>query len=159
MPDYQEKLYDELETIVNDKLKVDDLRIERSIFISEELGHDPKTIDTDHYDCYEVHYRKNPTFTPNRRFGLDEGFENEVEKSYAHVVSIWLPIDDDSKGKNLEKIFQTMQGHMWSPEGEARELIIALGLHHTSMSVGDLVENTRTGRWYETVMTGFENIY
>ncbi len=40
---------------------------------------------------------------------------------------------------NPEKVFMMMQGEFWSPEGEARELISSLGLHHTSMSVGDVV--------------------
>jgi hypothetical protein len=32
-----------------------------------------------------------------------------------------------------------MQGEVWSPNGEARGLIEAKGLLHTSMSVGDVV--------------------
>jgi hypothetical protein len=38
-----------------------------------------------------------------------------------------------------EKIFHMMQGEQWSPHGEARALIQAKGLKHTSMSVGDVV--------------------
>ena len=33
-----------------------------------------------------------------------------------------------------------MQGENWSPNGEARNLIGSLGLSHTSMSVGDIIE-------------------
>jgi hypothetical protein len=33
-----------------------------------------------------------------------------------------------------------MQGEFWSPMGEARNLIQTLGLHHTSMSCGDVVQ-------------------
>jgi hypothetical protein len=40
---------------------------------------------------------------------------------------------------DLERIFYLMQGEIWSPKGEARELIQSKGLHHTSMSVGDVV--------------------
>jgi hypothetical protein len=39
---------------------------------------------------------------------------------------------------NLESLFHHMQGEIWSPNGEARELIMSKGLHHTSMSVGDI---------------------
>jgi hypothetical protein len=39
---------------------------------------------------------------------------------------------------NLEQVFRVMQGEIWSPNGEARDLIRRLGLQHTSMSVGDI---------------------
>lgn len=42
--------------------------------------------------------------------------------------------------KELEVVFIAMQGEMWSPNGEAREMIEALGLGHTSLSVGDVIE-------------------
>lgn len=41
---------------------------------------------------------------------------------------------------DLEAIFEMMQGEMWSPNGEARDLIRSLGIQHTSMSVGDAVQ-------------------
>ncbi len=39
-----------------------------------------------------------------------------------------------------EVVFMMMQGESWSPRGEARGLIMGLGLEHTSMSVGDIVQ-------------------
>ena len=41
---------------------------------------------------------------------------------------------------NLENLFRHFQGDVWSPNGEAKELIQSLGLRHTSMSVGDIVQ-------------------
>lgn len=41
---------------------------------------------------------------------------------------------------DLERIFMVMQGEMWSPAGQANQLIRNMGLHHTSMSVGDVVK-------------------
>ena len=38
-----------------------------------------------------------------------------------------------------EGIWTAMQGHVWSPNGEARRLIQRMGLAHTSMSMGDIV--------------------
>jgi hypothetical protein len=40
---------------------------------------------------------------------------------------------------DLEQVFHDMQGEVWSPNGEARELILGKGLRHTSMSVGDII--------------------
>lgn len=42
------------------------------------------------------------------------------------------------KATDLEDLFAKMQGEVWSPNGEKRDLILALGLQHTSMSVGDI---------------------
>jgi hypothetical protein len=42
--------------------------------------------------------------------------------------------------KDLEIIYDLMQGENWSPCGEAVELISHKGLQHTSMSVGDIVK-------------------
>ena len=39
----------------------------------------------------------------------------------------------------LDNIYHAMQGEIWSPNGEARELIKSKGLEHTSMSVGDVI--------------------
>lgn len=41
---------------------------------------------------------------------------------------------------DLNKIFVIMQGEVWSPSGEARNVIDKLKLHHTSMSVGDIIQ-------------------
>lgn len=53
--------------------------------------------------------------------------------SETHIHLIDVELDD------LEEIFHYMQGENWSPHGEARELIEAKGLAHTSMSVGDII--------------------
>jgi hypothetical protein len=46
-----------------------------------------------------------------------------------------------------EDVFTQMQGKVWSPNGEARELISSLGLHHTSMSIGDVVQDEDGVHW------------
>src|SRR5262245_1644254 len=51
-----------------------------------------------------------------------------------HVLLGTVPIDEP------ERIFFTMQGEHWSPNGEAWDLIEASGTAHTSMSVGDIVK-------------------
>jgi len=40
----------------------------------------------------------------------------------------------------LENIYSMYQGENWSPNGEARELILSKGLNHTSMSMGDIIQ-------------------
>tara|TARA_Y100000034_G_C6903679_1_gene418729 strand:- start:2487 stop:3287 length:801 start_codon:yes stop_codon:yes gene_type:complete len=41
--------------------------------------------------------------------------------------------------KDKECIWHALQGEHWSPRGEARDLIESKGLHHTSMSMGDVI--------------------
>lgn len=57
---------------------------------------------------------------------------------------------------DLDKIFSMMQGERWSPNGEARNLIKGLGLTHTSMSVGDLIQVGRVIYLVDTI--GFTEI-
>jgi len=43
------------------------------------------------------------------------------------------------ESEDLDEVYFSMQGENWSPNGEARQLITKRGLHHTSMSVGDVI--------------------
>lgn len=44
------------------------------------------------------------------------------------------------KEERLDYIYSSLQGENWSPNGEASGFIASLGLSHTSMSVGDVIE-------------------
>lgn len=46
----------------------------------------------------------------------------------------------DVSSTSPEEIYEALQGESWSPEGQARDLIQSLGLSHTSMSMGDIVQ-------------------
>lgn len=52
-----------------------------------------------------------------------------------------------------DEAWQKMQGEFWSPKGEANGLIAGLGLTHTSMDVGDVVEIE--GVWHRVEAVGF----
>lgn len=56
--------------------------------------------------------------------------------------------------EDIEYVFCRMQAEQWSPNGEARDLIKSLGLQHTSMSVGDIVE-AENGELYQAAMFGW----
>jgi len=58
---------------------------------------------------------------------------------------------------NLEYVFMRMQGENWSPHGEARDLITALGVGHTSMSVGDIAQ-TADGSYHIVANFGFDKL-
>ena len=58
----------------------------------------------------------------------------------------------------LETIYTCLQGENWSPHGEARGLIRAAGVHHTSMSVGDLIADGLRGRRWLVTPAGFQEM-
>ena len=59
---------------------------------------------------------------------------------------------------DLEEMFYAMQGEVWSPHGEARELIRSLGLKHTSMSVGDVIYDVSARKYYVVDFMGFSEL-
>jgi len=71
-----------------------------------------------------------------------------------HVLLRGLELDGGPD--QLERVFHAMQGEVWSPNGEARVLIEAKGLEHTSMAVGDIVECQ--GRVFICDTFGFFNL-
>jgi hypothetical protein len=55
-----------------------------------------------------------------------------------------------------QKIYSMMQGDIWSPAGEARNFINSLGVGHTSMSVGDIIQTN--GKFYFLDSDGFKEL-
>lgn len=68
-----------------------------------------------------------------------------VKETHALVTTVDTSSPDEA--------WMRMQAEFWSPNGEAAPLIFKLGLDHTSMSVGDVVEVN--GIFYMVEPTGF----
>lgn len=67
----------------------------------------------------------------------------------------WVPVME-LEASDPDMVFMAMQGENWSPNGEARQAIEDLGLSHTSMMVGDVIENLDTGRMIVVESVGFD---
>lgn len=52
----------------------------------------------------------------------------------------------DVEAPDLDAVLTMMQVEVWSPNGEARDLIERIGLSHTSMNIGDVVSGP-SGMW------------
>jgi hypothetical protein len=76
--------------------------------------------------------------------------------SHVHLIEMIVPADGDERNP-LERIYGAMQGEVWSPNGERRELIASKGLEHTSMSVGDVVIDEAGGK-HIVASFGFEQL-
>ncbi len=72
----------------------------------------------------------------------------ELEKTHVFLC--------ETEARDLDHVFYNMQGEIWSPNGEARELIQSKGLRHTSMSVGDVIE--LDGSYWLVSSSGFEDL-
>ena len=94
---------------------------------------------------YRIYYAMDPVFLP------DPG----LKRSNLGETHVWLM---DLEAEGLEDVFKKMQGEKWSPNGEARQLILSKGLSHTSMSVGDVVYDVEADKYFEVDMIGFREI-
>jgi hypothetical protein len=81
---------------------------------------------------YRIHYMTPEAFRDGILFATGT---KPVTLGSSHVFLREIEASD------LEDVFVQMQGEVWSPNGEARDLIRSKGLEHTSMAVGDVVEN------------------
>lgn len=82
---------------------------------------------------FQVWYMR-PSFFGDGIMGIKPDPTN-LAATHIHLKDLELP----GGTKQLQRVFDEMQGEMWSPNGEARGLIRSKGLQHTSMSVGDVI--------------------
>lgn len=94
---------------------------------------------------YATYYKIEPTFR------LDENLTIENLHTTHKFVR-------NCPAKSLDDCFFKSQGEYWSPNGEANSLIDSLGLKHTSMSVGDVIQNLKNNRYYEVDNVGFRQL-
>lgn len=76
------------------------------------------------------------------------------EGSHAPHYTYLLTMEAD----DLEDLFYNMQGEVWSPNGEARDLIKSKGLYHTSMSIGDIAHDRDTNTWWTPEFIGWKQL-
>lgn len=110
---------------------------------------------------YAIFYMR-PDFFRDGILGHDwcEGRKALPDPTNLAKTHVWLlnRTHPDHPAAALEAIYMTMQGEVWSPNGEARDMIEAKGLHHTSMSVGDVVVHVDTGIVYMVDRFGFAEL-
>ena len=95
---------------------------------------------------YQVYYARRPTFHPSGQFGTAFLTVSALAQSHVRLGEV--------EGEDLDEAWRQMQGENWSPHGEARGLLRSLGLSHTSMSVGDVLQD-ETGVCWECLAHGW----
>jgi hypothetical protein len=80
----------------------------------------------------------------------------EIALGTTHKAICEFFISDHNAPKILENVYTWMQSEVWSPKGEASDIIRAAGVSHTSISMGDIVQIG--DRFFSCEMVGFEEI-
>lgn len=78
---------------------------------------------------YRVFYARSPEAVLDR-----EPLPTEADLPETHIFVRSI------QATCLDEVYWKMQGEQWSPNGEACSLIERLGLSHTSLSIGDVVQ-------------------
>lgn len=99
---------------------------------------------------YEVYYQTPETFRNVGGMMIDEITLDKLAETHRKVRTIDVKTPDEA--------FYEMQGEVWSPNGEARELILSLGLRHTSMSSGDVLHDLETGDYMICAPIGWKKL-
>lgn len=102
---------------------------------------------------YEVWYRRDPTFRSDPNLTGDNLQDTHVYICYVEQTSA---LEQDHVSL-LNMVYTLMQGEMWSPRGQARDLLARRGVFHTSMAIGDVVV-TPSGQCFEVDDFGFRSI-
>ena len=88
---------------------------------------------------YQILYAHRPTFHPSGASGIPRLTAAAMQSSHVRLCEVQADTLDDA--------WCQMQAERWSPNGEARPLLERLGLSHTSMSVGDVIQDEDGIQW------------
>lgn len=104
----------------------------------------------------EVWYRRKARFTGDPNLDALNAMNTHV---HVHNVQIDLVANPSLSNITalLDYVYSHMQGEIWSPHGEAKPILARRGIHHTSMSIGDIVV-LPTHTAYECSEIGWRNI-
>lgn len=88
--------------------------------------------------------------TDSAPFKEDPITVSEVERTYIRMGSI--------EANGLEDVWVKMQGESWGRGPASNAYIREVGAQHTSMMMGDVVHDKRTGKWWIADEIGFTEL-
>lgn len=101
---------------------------------------------------WSVFYAKDLTIAAATAYHLSENTASDKPVDFDNYFEIGT-----ITAKDLEAVYYCMQGEIWSPNGEARDFIKSSDVHHTSMSIGDIVRDS-DGNHHIVAPVGFMKI-
>lgn len=100
----------------------------------------------------EVWYRRNATYRSDPELST-----LNLHESHVHITNVAVDPRMRTSYDILDKVYRDMQGENWSPQGQAAAILRRRGVHHTSMSVGDVAVLENGSAW-ECADTGWHRI-
>jgi hypothetical protein len=113
---------------------------------------------------YNVYYLKHKNLgefenlARDLMFDFHEGSITSITKQQFNNIYVLVNSFHSDDIKSLEEIYNDMQSENWSPLGEKRSMIKELGLSHTSMSIGDIIEKIETQKFWIVTTFGFKEV-
>ena len=108
---------------------------------------------------YKIYYQKSE-YMRDLMMGWDWLLDENPELAMSlasSIVATHVYLKEVQAG-NMDEVFRMMQGEIWSPNGEANDMILEKGLRHTSMSVGDIIYDCEVEAYYFVDSLGFKQI-
>jgi len=97
---------------------------------------------------YKIYYQTQDTFLESMSsFGVSHITLKDINETHIYLKDI--------EANDLREVFRNMQGEIWSPNGEATEMLTSKKIHHTSMSVGDIIYDIEAETYYVVAPAGF----
>lgn len=104
---------------------------------------------------FDIWYAKDNAFR-DLSLGIMTNFDpKDISKTHV-LLGTMGPVKRGNSDN--EDIYVSLQGEIWSPDGEANDLIRSKGLSHTSMSIGDIIVDKKANKTYMVAMMGFKEI-
>ena len=98
---------------------------------------------------YQISYARQPTFHASGEIGTARLIVTEMQSTHVRLCEV--------EADGLDDAWRQMQAEYWSPNGEGRPLLERLGLSHTSMSVGDVIQDDE-GKYWECLDLGWRPV-
>lgn len=105
---------------------------------------------------YTIYYMR-PTHMANMMLGTKFLIDNGIMPDVSSINKTHVELGAIS-ANNLDNVYMKMQGEMWSPFGEANNFIITKELRHTSMSIGDIVYDHQSSKYFMCDTVGFTEL-
>jgi hypothetical protein len=99
---------------------------------------------------FKIYYQTPETFRKTAGFFIDEISVEKLNETHVYLMEIGAT--------DLNNVYHKMQGEIWSPNGEAREMLAGKNIKHTSMSIGDIIHNCENGDWHVVDRCGFKKL-
>lgn len=88
----------------------------------------------------EILYLKDVDENIDIKMGICFFLKKNPKSSLKEIMSRYVSIGKFRTALSADSLFSVFQGENYSPKGEAKNFITQKGLHHTSMSIGDIVK-------------------